>query len=137
MSEVTIPFDWTQIAKGSHYSPEAFIFVQEGLSFTSNFCKSEPNPYELDEFDRHVTGQELCMGLRAYAIEQFGFLARLVLRHWGIEKTDDFGAIVFHMVELDLLRTSPQDCEDDFRSVFNFDEEFHENELSCTIGSNL
>ena len=137
MSQVMIPFDWSQVATGTTYSPEAFAFVQEGLSYTSEFFKGAPNAFELEEFDRHVTGQQLCMGLRDYAIEQFGFLAHLVLRHWGIDKTDDFGTIVFHMVELELLRTSPQDCEDDFRGVFNFDEAFHQNELSCTIGSNL
>jgi len=137
MSHVMIPIDWSSVATDTPYSQEAFAFVQEGLAYTSAIFKGAESAYELDEFDRHVTGQQLCMGLRDYAIEQYGYLAHLVLKHWGIHKTDDFGTIVFHMVDCELLRTSPQDCEDDFRNVFSFDETFHNNELTCTIGSNL
>ena len=137
MTQVAIPFDWSQIATGTHYSPEAFAFLQEGLGYTSEFFTGAQNPYELDEFARHITGQQLCMGLRDFAIEQFGILAPVVLKHWGVHRTEDFGSMVFHMVDIGLLRTSPQDSKEDFRGVFNFDEAFHQNELACTIGSNL
>jgi len=143
MSQVTIPipFDWTQIASGTPYSPGAFAFVQNGLGYTTEFFATQTSSQfeldELDEFERHVSGQQLCMGLREFAIDRFGLLAPVVLRHWGIKRTEDFGAIVFRMVELELLRTSPQDSEDDFRSVFQFDEAFHRGELADCIGSNL
>ena len=140
MSQVTIPipFDWTQIATGTPYSPAAFAFVQHGLGYTSElFAMRTTNQFELDEFEQHVSGQQLCMGLRDFAIDRFGLLAPVVLRQWGIHRTEDFGAIVFRMVELDLLRTSPQDSTDDFRSVFQFDDAFHHGELADCIGSNL
>ena len=143
MSQVTIPipFDWTQIASGTPYSPGAFAFVQNGLGYTTEFFATQTSSHfeldELDEFERHVSGQQLCMGLREFAIDRFGLLAPVVLRHWRIKRTEDFGAIVFRMVELELLRTSPQDSEDDFRSVFQFDEAFHRGELADCIGSNL
>jgi|TARA_B100001964_G_C14086891_1_gene532961 uncharacterized repeat protein (TIGR04138 family) len=140
MSQVTIPipFNWTQIASGTPYSPGAFAFVQNGLGYTTEFfARQTSSQYELDEFERHVSGQQLCMGLREFAIVRFGLLAPVVLRHWGIRRTEDFGAIVFRMVELELLRTSPQDSEDDFRTVFQFDEVFHHGELADCIGSNL
>ena len=76
------------------------------------------------------------MGLRDFAIDQFGLLAPVVLQHWGVQRTEDFGAIVFRMVELGVLRTSPQDSEEDFRAIFQFDEAFHERELADCIGSN-
>ncbi len=139
MSQVTvpIPFDWTTIASGTPYSPAAFAFVQEGLGYTSNlFTARDTDPYELGELERHVTGQQLCMGLRDFAIERFGLLAPVVLRHWGVQRTEDFGNLVFRMVDLELLRTSSRDSEEDFRAVFNFDEAFHERELAETIGSN-
>jgi uncharacterized repeat protein (TIGR04138 family) len=139
MSQVTIPipFDWTTIARGTPYAPSAYAFVQNGLGYTSGiFADQNYDKYGLDELDRHVTGQQLCMGLRDFAIDQYGLLAAVVLRHWGVRRTEDFGAIVFHMVELELLRTSPQDSEDDFRAIFQFDEAFHKLELVDSIGSN-
>ncbi len=76
------------------------------------------------------------MGLRDFAIEQFGFLAPVVLQHWGVHRTEDFGAIVFRLVDLEILRTSPQDSEEDFRAIFQFDEAFHKRELVESIGAN-
>ncbi len=139
MSNATIPiqYDWSHVAGGTPYSPSAFGFVQEGLGYTSDiFVVRTHDPYELGELERHVTGQQLCMGLRDFAIESFGLLAPVVLRHWGVRRTEDFGAIVFRMVELELLGISPQDSEDDFRAVFDFDEAFHQRELTDCIGSN-
>ena len=134
---ISIPFDWTQIASGTPYSPGAFAFVQNGLGYTTEFFTMQSSSqYELDELDQHVSGQQLCMGLRDFAIEQFGLLAPVVLRHWGVQRTDDFGTIVFRMVDLKVFRTSPQDSEDDFRAIFHFDEAFHERELVDCIGSN-
>ena len=138
MSSTTLPiqFDWSEVANKTPYSQSAFSFVQEGLGYTTDlFIASNQDPYELGELERHVTGQQLCLGLRDYAIECFGLLAPVVLRHWGVRRTEDFGAIVFRMVELELLSTSPQDSEDDFRAVFDFDDAFHQRELSGCIGS--
>jgi uncharacterized repeat protein (TIGR04138 family) len=140
MSQVSIPipFDWSQIANGTKYAPAAFSFVQNGLGYTSElFTTRSASKFELDELDHHVSGQQLCMGLRDFAISRFGLLAPVVLNHWGVHRTEDFGAIVFRMVDLELLRTSQQDSEDDFRSVFQFDEAFHQCELADCIGANL
>ena len=140
MSQFTIPipFDWTSVSSGTQYAPAAFAFVQEGLGYTSNlFSVRQLEKFELDELERHVTGQQLCMGLRDFAIERFGLLAPVVLRHWGVCRTEDFGNIVFHMVDQEILRTSAQDSEEDFRAVFNFEEAFHQRELAECIGSNL
>ena len=139
MSQITtaIPFDWTTIARGTPYAPGAYAFVQDGLKYTSNILtQREFGSYGLDELDSHVTGQQLCMGLRDFAIEQYGLLAPVVLRHWGIQRTEDFGTIVFRMVDLELLRTSPEDTEEDFRAIFQFDDAFHSRELMDCIGSN-
>ncbi|MBC8310184.1 MAG: hypothetical protein H8E83_06700 [Planctomycetes bacterium] len=134
---LTIPIDWTTIARGTPYSPAAFAFVQGGLGYTAElFANRDMDCYELEEFDPHVTGQQLCMGLRDFAIDRFGLLAQVVLKSWGVRRTEDFGVIVFRMAELELLRTSPQDSEEDFRAIFQFDEVFHERDLVDCIGSN-
>jgi uncharacterized repeat protein (TIGR04138 family) len=105
------------------YPPEAFAFVQEGLRYTVDRL-AERRGDRPHNNDRHVSGQELCLGLRDVAIDQFGLLARTVLHHWRIERTEDLGRIVFIMVNAGLLRKTDQDSEDDFAAVFDFDEVF-------------
>lgn len=72
----------------------------------------------------HVSGQELCLGLRALAVEKYGLLARTVLHGWGVRSTEDFGKIVYAMVDAGLLRTSEDDSMEDFQGVYDFDEAF-------------
>ncbi|RMH26293.1 MAG: hypothetical protein D6693_07395 [Planctomycetota bacterium] len=102
------------------YPPEAYAFVQEGLRFTVDGRRSDDD----GSHGRHVSGVELCDGLRRYARREFGLLARDVLGHWHIRSTEDFGRIVFAMVEAGLLRTSEEDSMDDFLGVYSFDEAF-------------
>jgi uncharacterized repeat protein (TIGR04138 family) len=75
-------------------------------------------------FNRHVGGHELCWGLRDYALEKWGLMARAVLNHWGVRSTLDFGHIVFAMVESGFMQKQPGDSIDDFRDVFDFREAF-------------
>jgi len=105
------------------FPPAAYVFVQEGLRQTSDRVYAIDDDLEGDG-SRHVTGQELCVGLRDYAVGEFGPLAITVLNSWGIRKTRDFGSIVFTMVEAGLLRKTDDDSLDDFVDVFEFDEAF-------------
>jgi uncharacterized repeat protein (TIGR04138 family) len=73
---------------------------------------------------RHISGQQLCLGLRDYAILQYGRLARTVLSSWGVRRTEDFGRIVFAMVEAGWMRKQDDDTIEDFENVFDFDEAF-------------
>ena len=82
---------------------------------------------------RHVTGQQLCLGLREYAIERFGMLAPCVLRHWNISRTEDFGRIVYALIEAGRLDKSADDSIEDFHAVFDFDEAFSPAVLGARI----
>ncbi|MFA5350980.1 MAG: Minf_1886 family protein, partial [Candidatus Omnitrophota bacterium] len=84
----------------------------------------------------HVTGRELAFGLRDYAIEQYGALAQRVLSHWGVNLTQDFGEIVFNMIEKKLLSKSDEDCIADFNSVYDFNSVFA-NVLADTVDLNI
>ena len=106
------------------YPPAAYVFVQEGLRQTSDRVYAIDDDIDLGDGSRHVTGQELCIGLRDYAVGEFGPLAKTVLESWGIRRTRDFGSIVFAMVEAGLLRKTDDDSLDDFVDVFEFDEAF-------------
>jgi len=116
------------------YPIEAYAFVREGLSYTVERVHHEPDT--LEKTDHHVSGQQLCFGLRDLAIEKFGLLAPLVLEHWNITRTDDFGRIVFAMIDVGLMSRNDEDTLDDFRAVFEFDDAFSRNELVGRIARN-
>lgn len=99
------------------YPAEAFRFVQEGLGYTVQFRHGEVTE---PDASHHVSGRDLCMGLRDVAWQRWGLLARLVLARWNILTTLDFGRIVFAMVEGDLLQKTHEDTLDDFRNVYEF-----------------
>ncbi len=99
------------------YPQEAFEFVQRGLSYTvQKVHQAQTDP----EASRHVSGQQLCEGLREFAFRQWGMLARIVLERWGISATLDFGKIVFTLIEAGQMQKTPDDSLEDFRDVYDF-----------------
>ena len=99
------------LAQDPRYAREAYIFVHEALQFTVQRIARKG----------HVTGRELCEGLCEYALAQFGRLARMVLEHWGVRRSEDVGEIVFNMVEVGLLRKREEDRREDFAGVVDFE----------------
>ena len=65
-------------------------------------------------------------GVRRLALDQFGFMARPVFRHWGITRTDDFGEIVFNLIRADLLQKTADDRKEDFFGLYDFEQAFDE-----------
>ncbi len=96
------------------YKPDAYEFLLQALHVTQDKLKRQA----------HVTGRELLEGIREFAIAQYGVMARTVLRHWGITKTQDFGAIVFNMIDKKLLSRSETDTLEDFKDVYDFNDAF-------------
>ena len=79
-----------------------------------------------EKINRHVSGRDLCWGLRDYALQRWGLLARTVLNSWRVEDTQDFGKIVFGFIDFDLMRKRPEDAVEDFHEVYSFREAFDE-----------
>lgn len=73
---------------------------------------------------RHVSGEELSLACRDFALDQYGLLARTVLEHWGITSTADIGTIVFTLIEAGLLKAQPNDRREDFEAVYGFADVF-------------
>jgi len=46
-----------------------------------------------------------------------------------VHRTDDFGRMVFAMIDAGLLTKTPQDSFEDFRGVFDFGEAFSRDRL--------
>ena len=78
-----------------------------------------------EEDGAHISGQELLAGVRALATEQFGLLTVTVFHSWGIRSTEDFGRIVFELIERGEMRKTDRDHIDDFVAVYDFDEVFN------------
>ena len=123
--------DWKALKdKAGPFPPQAYQFVREGLAHTVKMIHGETTISQADDESRHVSGQQLCLGLRDYAIKQYGRLAKTVLGSWSIRETSDFGRIVFAMIERGYMRKTEEDTPEDFRAVFDFDEAF--GDLSTT-----
>ncbi len=102
------------LEKDPSYKFEAYTFVLAALHDTVSGLK-EP---------RHITGGELALGIRKYALDQFGPMAKTVLLHWGIRTTLDFGKIVYALIDVQLLSKQPEDKLEDFDKVYEFEESF-------------
>lgn len=98
------------------YRPEAYIFLREAISHIISTKGGKGN--------EHISGKELVEGIRKYALQTFGPMASTVFTCWGINKTEDFGNIVYNLVEVGILKVSEEDSIDDFKNCYDFYEAF-------------
>jgi len=104
------------------YPMEAFHFVQQGLAFSVDQIHAGNVPAEPEQ--RHISGQQLCEGLRQFALTKWGMLARTVLTRWQITSTMDFGRIVFALIDAGHMQKTDRDRIEDFRNVYDFKSAF-------------
>jgi uncharacterized repeat protein (TIGR04138 family) len=111
--------------RDGRYATEAYHFVFEALDYILEHSDRRLAARGRTESpNRHISVDQLLDGIRGFALDEFGPLARLVLERWGLYRTEDFGEIVFNLVESRLLNTQECDRKDDFRNGFNFREAF-------------
>jgi uncharacterized repeat protein (TIGR04138 family) len=122
------------VRRDPRYTYEAYEFVFLALEFTQNQLDRKTQEDAEGESEgegdsHHVSGPELLDGIRELALRDFGLMARTVFRHWGINKTDDFGNIVFNLIEANLMSKTEGDDPRDFCDVYDLDRalvhEFH------------
>jgi uncharacterized repeat protein (TIGR04138 family) len=114
------------IRQDGRYPPAAYEFLHRGLEYTTRSLLG----IETGEGPRHVSGQQLCQGLRALALKTWGPLAQAVLGSWNIHSTRDFGEMVFLLIELELMGKQESDRIEDFDDVYDFQEAFGSYEIS-------
>ena len=103
-------------AEEPRYDGRAYLFVLAAIEYLQTRLEAR----------RHVSGAELAWACRDLAVKQFGLLAPQVLHYWGIERTQDYGRIVFVLVKTGLLSALPSDREEDFSGVYEFVDAFGE-----------
>jgi len=123
------------LEKDRRYAFDAYLFVFEALGFAQHVLGmgeersrapgDDPGPRSESEdeptTERHVSGQELCEAIRQFALDQYGYMAKTVLNSWGVEKTGDFGEIVFNLICIGQMRKTPKDHREDFDDVYDFE----------------
>ena len=109
------------IAEDGRYPLKAAQFISQALHYTVE--KNHPEVAKTGG-KRHVSGSQLCEGIRELALKRWGMLARSVLGRWNINCTRDFGEIVFLLVNNGLMQKEPTDSIDDFNDVYDFAEAF-------------
>jgi uncharacterized repeat protein (TIGR04138 family) len=93
------------------YAPEAYPFVRDVIRNQVRLETANVSAAMLD-------------ALRRSAIKKFGFNARAQLREWGITRCEDFGEIVFRLVEERLLNVGPGDKRENFSGGYVFETAF-------------
>jgi len=107
------------IQRDGRYHREAYAFVRDALEHTQkNIVRVSK------EAMRHVSARELLDGIRAYGLHVYGPMTLLVLNDWGIRRCDDFGEIVFNLIESGLFAKTDQDNREDFKTGYQFEEAF-------------
>ena len=108
------------IASDPRYKPAAFDFIAHAVPAIA----AEKAMADKKNRRRHISGKELCMGLRQMLIRKYGRMAIDVLNAWHISQTIDFGEIVYDLVNAGVLSVSAEDSRDDFVNVFDFGDAF-------------
>ena len=114
------------LARDSRYTIGAYAFVFESLEHTKHLRKAARIKARTrrNRASGHVTGQELCLGLRDLSLKQYGLMAVTVLTQWGIRSTSDVGEVVYNLIASGDFEKTPGDSRTDFDNVFDFDDDF-------------
>ena len=90
------------------FHPDAYEFLKFALRFTvhqtsrvtdSGSVQQAPAEPGMPDESQHVSGQELLEGIRLYALDQYGLMTMRVFDHWGITNTEDWGRMVFELID--------------------------------------
>ena len=117
--------EWLE-SEGAHLSElPAIVRRKKVPRFVAKFIEESGGVIAAGQrLNLHVDGEDLCWGLRELALEHWGLLAPVVLRHWGIRSTRDFGKMVFALVEHGVLQKQAEDDVRDFEDVYDFETAF-------------
>lgn len=109
-------------SRQSAYHANAYQFVFAALNYAQEKLGRDRSSLEAG----HISGAELLDGIREMATRHFGLMAKTVLASWGVTTTEDFGRIVFELIESGRMRKTDDDQLEDFIDVYDFTEAFED-----------
>ncbi len=98
----------------SRYRVDAYEFVMEALTYTQKKFKCA----------KHVSGETMLKGMKDLLMDKYGPMTLMVLEYWGIKNTEDFGNVVFNLVEKKILSKTDDDRIEHFQDAYDFEEVF-------------
>jgi uncharacterized repeat protein (TIGR04138 family) len=100
------------------YKPAAYHFTLQAVHFTVDRAR------RAGAGPRHVSGREVLDAIRDLARSRFGPMAKSVFEHWGVHRTEDFGNLVYQLVEHGILGKTEDDQLSDFARGYDFEQAF-------------
>lgn len=107
------------LKRDQRFDPQAYLFLKDALDFTLKRA-AESN----DGTPRHVSGQELLIGFRDLALQEFGPMSGTLVNEWGLTCSRNIGEMVFLLIDEQMFGRQESDTIEDFEEVFDFDEAF-------------
>jgi uncharacterized repeat protein (TIGR04138 family) len=117
-----VPFEQAvnqAIRQDPRYAPDAYAFLRDALDATIRTTQQGRS-----DSTSHVSGPELCHGVREFALQQFGPMVPTIFEAWGITTTRDIGEMVFNLIRTGIFSRSDTDKVEDFENVFTFPDAF-------------
>ena len=105
------------LKRDNRFDPHAYFFLKDALDFTLKRI-AESNGGQA----RHVSGPELLVGYRDFALEQFGPMASTLMMEWSVRRCQDVGDMVFQLIEEQVFGKQDSDKQEDFSEVFHFED---------------
>jgi uncharacterized repeat protein (TIGR04138 family) len=105
------------LSNDKRYAADAYIFVRFGIMKAVARAETGHHSHE----PQHVSGPEVLDALREFAVRKFGTDAKATLNGWGIFKCEDFGEIVFNLVNAGMVGKQDEDSKEKFANGYDFD----------------
>lgn len=90
------------------FARQAYAFLCDVLEHTVRMLGRE------EAESRHVSGPEMLAGWRDLAVLEFGPMATVVMREWGVASSEDVGAMVFNFINIGYFGKNETDRIEDF-----------------------
>ena len=117
-----VPFEQAvadAVRQDPRYEPDAYHFLRDALDVTIKTMQQGRK-----DAINHVSGPELCEGVREYALQQFGPMVPTIFEAWGLSTTRDIGEMVFNLIRTKAFSRSESDKVEDFEDVYTFPDAF-------------
>lgn len=107
------------LVRDPRYHKDSYFFLRDALEVAQSLsCEGS------EDLTRHVDAMELLEGIKKHAMDIYGPMTKFVLNEWGIHKCQDFGNMVFNLIDIGLFRKNEDDHPDDFNGGYDFSEAF-------------
>lgn len=108
------------VASDPRYPKAAYCFLQSAMAA---FLRKQFGKL-CGRGSHHVSAAQLLEALREFAVAEFGKQAKSRLNGSGISQCEDFGEMVFNLVQAGVMMQEQHDSKADFQGGYDFDTVF-------------